>query len=220
MIYIIGCGGVGSWLLPKLVKLIAAKSSPSGITLIDGDTLERKNLDRQLFDERDIGRNKAEALADKYGCKSIPEYFAFGDIPFGYGDVIFVAADNHAARRAALISSDNSDGAAVIIGANEYTDAEAYIYFPDWKDTVHDPRVFYPSINTDTSGDPMRPAGCTGEAALVNPQLGLANDSASGFMLHLYYFWSIQKTKYPEQYRPVHHKVSMMNYTTIKFGEK
>jgi tRNA A37 threonylcarbamoyladenosine dehydratase len=67
MNYIIGCGGVGSAIVPSFCRL----KSPAEITLIDGDTIETKNLDRQLFDARQVGQNKAQALAGKYNCRFI-----------------------------------------------------------------------------------------------------------------------------------------------------
>ncbi len=51
-IYIIGAGGVGSWLTPAMCMLI----KPEDITIVDGDKLEDKNLNRQLFNEEDIWR--------------------------------------------------------------------------------------------------------------------------------------------------------------------
>jgi molybdopterin/thiamine biosynthesis adenylyltransferase len=214
--YIIGCGGVGSWLVPKLAKLVPTKD----IILMDGDVLEEKNLDRQLFDPHCIGMNKAEALAERYGIPhAVPEYFSPGSIEPWAGDILFVCADNHAARRAALHTAD-ALGCKVIVGANEYTDAEAYIYHRDWKDTGNDPRVFYPDILTDRSGDPLAPVGCTGEAAVASPQLVLANDWASGLMLHLFWYHTKEADKYPQDYWPVHEKVSFAKFTTIKFNER
>ena len=58
---IVGCGGVGTHLAYLLSKL--NKEELQTITLIDNDNIERKNLERQLFIEEQIGQNKAEALA-------------------------------------------------------------------------------------------------------------------------------------------------------------
>jgi len=76
MIYIIGAGGVGSWLAPAMCKLVG----PSHVVIVDGDKLEEKNLDRQLFSTDEIGEFKSDALARKYGCKSVPEWYSHGSI--------------------------------------------------------------------------------------------------------------------------------------------
>lgn len=71
-IVVIGCGGTGSWLIPKLVKTINDMKRKNLITkdftlaLVDGDTVEPKNLIRQNFIEQDIGKNKAAVMADRY----------------------------------------------------------------------------------------------------------------------------------------------------------
>jgi len=71
-IVVIGCGGTGSWLVPKLVKTINDMKRKNLITkdftlaLVDGDTVEPKNLIRQNFIEQDIGKNKAAVMADRY----------------------------------------------------------------------------------------------------------------------------------------------------------
>ena len=71
-IIVIGCGGTGSWLIPKLVKTINDMKRKNLITkdftlaLVDGDTVEPKNLIRQNFIEQDIGKNKATVMADRY----------------------------------------------------------------------------------------------------------------------------------------------------------
>lgn len=68
-IFVIGCGGTGGYLVPNLSRLIAVKTSDyiqSNLVLIDGDEVEYKNLSRQNFIERDLGKNKAEVLANRY----------------------------------------------------------------------------------------------------------------------------------------------------------
>lgn len=72
-IVVIGCGGTGSWLLPKLIKTINdAKrkdllSSRFKLVLVDADNIEDKNLVRQNFIGPEIGINKAEVMATRYG---------------------------------------------------------------------------------------------------------------------------------------------------------
>lgn len=219
MNYIIGCGGVGSWLVPKLYKLT------KNIFLVDGDSLEEKNLDRQLFNSDDIGEFKAYSLAYKYGIgreNVRPEYYSLGMFDVNPTDVLWCCADNHACRREVLYTCDRYNCCAVI-GANEYTDAEAYWYEPNWLDSHNDPRVFYPDILTDRSGDPLAPRGCTGAAAVARPQLVLANDWASGLMLHLWWFHTHERPRLEpdtEPYWPVLHRCSATRWSTIRKDDR
>lgn len=186
-IYIIGCGGVGSWLTPALTLL----TSPEQITLIDMDTLEEKNLDRQLFKPEDIGRSKAEALAEKYKCLFRNEWFAENVLELNEEDWLIVCVDNHRARRAALTECDRYQCRA-IFAANETHSAEAYLYQPEWKSTAVDPREYFPDILTDNSGDPRaRGIGCTGDAQKENPQLVTSNSLAASLAGHLFALWHL-----------------------------
>lgn len=184
-IYIIGCGGVGSWLTPALALL----TSPQQITLIDMDVLEEKNLDRQLFKPDDIGRSKAEALAERYQCNSMHDWFADGLLEFEESDWLVVCVDNHRARKAALAECDRY-GCQAIFAANETHSAEAYFYSREFKSTAVDPRTYFPDILTDASGDPQaRSAGCTGEAQKENRQLVTSNSLAASLAGHLFALW-------------------------------
>jgi molybdopterin/thiamine biosynthesis adenylyltransferase len=213
-----GCGGVGIRLIPELVKL------SDNVLLIDGDTVEPKNLDRQFFEEEDIGKNKAEALAKKHNCAFIPEYYIryMPGLEVEVTDLIWCCVDNHTGRREILETCD-AVGCSCIIGANEYTDAEAYFYEPSDKDTENDPRVFYPNINIDVADNPLRPEGCTGVVAQLNPQLGLANNWACSMMLQLFWFHTKKRPEMPSDTRnlwPVHHRVSIYGVGTTKQGER
>lgn len=188
-IHILGAGGVGSWLTPAICMLVG----PERVNVIDGDTLETKNLNRQLFTNDDIGKNKADALAARYGCQSIPKYYTHGDIEVGRGDWLLVGVDNNPARKGALESCD-ACGCLAIFGANEVTSAEAYYYHPRWKDGPMDPRVYYPEIGTDLRFDPRSAAiGCTGEAQERNRQLVSANFMAASLIQHLFVLWEIER---------------------------
>ena len=195
--HIIGAGGVGSWLMPALVKLIPDTDI---ITIWDGDTLEEGNMDRQLFDMRDIGENKARALSKKYrdeaACRILVEtrYFARSGITLSgmsdhdrYETFFLGCADNHPARREILELCD-MEGCRAIIGGNGYTDADAYYYHRDQRGSYCDPREYYPDILTDNTGSPIHADGCTGEAQKETPQLVLANYWAAAHMLHLLWY--------------------------------
>lgn len=221
---IIGAGGVGSWLLPLLVRLIG----PSAITIYDGDTLEEKNLDRQLFDPSMVGTNKAVALAEKYpGIAAFSRFVTPGMLQPRSRDVLFCCADNDAARKAALETCDTYR-CTVIIGANEYTDAEAYLYQREWRGTTRDPRVFYPNIQTNQADDPTRPDGCQGEAAVASPQLAPANYLAAGLMVHLYEYHKLtlagadkpDAVTYPDIHHPIHHRVSFAGFRTVRGSDR
>jgi hypothetical protein len=59
---VVGAGGTGARLAVQLVKLM----TPSDVMIIfDGDIVEQRNLLRQHFVPPDVGRNKAEVLAER-----------------------------------------------------------------------------------------------------------------------------------------------------------
>ena len=188
MNYIIGCGGVGSAIVPSFCLL----KSPADITLVDGDTIERKNLNRQMFDAGQIGKNKAQALAGKFGCHALPEWFSRGKLRLYRNDWLLCLVDNHRTRLEAIEVCDEH-GCQAIFAANEMHSAEAYYYRRAWKGTPRDPRVYYPELLTDRSGDPRAAAiGCTGEAQEANRQLVSANLMAAALAEHLFVLWHLK----------------------------
>ena len=197
MNHIIGAGGVGSWLCPSLCLL----RRPEEVTVIDGDRLELKNLNRQLFTQEQVGQFKSDALASRYGCRSIPEWYYAGLFEVDPRDWLICVVDNHPARKAALESCDFYKCCA-IFAANETHSSEAYVYRPEWKGGPLDPRIYYPEINTDGRGDPRRAAiGCTGEAQEANRQLVSANFMAAALALHLYVVWAMEAPKLERESR-------------------
>ena len=76
---VLGAGGTGGYVIPHLYRLGYASSIPPDHRLRrrrDGT----KNLIRQNFVEQDIGRNKAQVLAERYAaafgieCEYRPEF--------------------------------------------------------------------------------------------------------------------------------------------------
>ena len=206
--YLIGAGGVGGWLASLLAKAFRGTS----LVIWDGDTVERKNLDRQFYAESDIGQFKASALAkrlqaDNPRASVVPKdkYFdinLFDSGKAGRLQAVFVGADNHVARAAALAIGDRAM-CPVVVAANEYVTAEAYYYNPQWVGTPLDPRLYFPDLLTDVTHDPLAPA-CTGEGEAA-PQLALSNMQAAAYGAWLYRFHTEEAETVPDRSSwPVH----------------
>jgi hypothetical protein len=214
---IVGAGGVASWLVPLLKHTLPPEDE---ITIVDGDILESKNLDRQFFGPEWIGWNKAEALAEIYNTKW-ENYYLSRDCYLltqrPYFDVIWCCADNHPARKLCLELVEEGIGEWAIIGGNEYTDSEAYAYCIDWQGTSGDPLCYYPEILEDQSGDPLRPFRCQGQAQAQNRQLALANYLAAGFMVHLYWFLNQCGKGVDQAHWPVRHWSNFASFNTKSY---
>jgi PRTRC genetic system ThiF family protein len=69
---LVGAGGTGSHILQSLARLAAhvrhQAGPPLDIVVVDGDTVESKNVGRQLFSRADVGVNKAQALAERFSA--------------------------------------------------------------------------------------------------------------------------------------------------------
>jgi hypothetical protein len=197
MNYIIGAGGGGSWLCPSLCLLVGRDK----VTVMDGDRLEDKNLNRQLYTQEQVGEYKADALGEKYGCGYRHDWYYTGLLRLDPRDWLLVCVDNMPARKSALESCDHFKCAA-IFAANETNSAEAYLYLPEWRDSPLDPRVYYPEITRDTTGDPRAAAmGCTGEAQAANRQLVSANFMSAALVQHMYVAWAIEGNKIDDEAR-------------------
>ncbi|NNJ12104.1 hypothetical protein EKD04_017375 [Chloroflexales bacterium ZM16-3] len=99
-IVVVGCGGNGSQIAGGLGRLCyhlrsVARAPAVNVVLIDGDRFAQKNVGRQLARVRDIGVNKAQALAARvsadYGLRfeAIPEMLTdkmLGDLISGQED--------------------------------------------------------------------------------------------------------------------------------------
>jgi hypothetical protein len=216
-IHVIGAGGGASYLMPVLSRMVGS----STIYIWDGDTLENRNLDRQLFRPDQVGENKAMALSDLYNAIPYAEYFFEGS-EIGTGSILFGCADNHTARRNILRRCDETESMAIICG-NEKVDADAYVYVTDFRDTPNDPRVFAPEILTDNTEDPRRPDGCTGPAQVAAPQLAMANSTAADFAIRLWWFWEKERRALDAGTRPfwpVMHRASATRVNTILLGDR
>ncbi|MCL2422246.1 MAG: ThiF family adenylyltransferase [Defluviitaleaceae bacterium] len=65
-IIMLGAGGTGGHIAPHLYRLLHTLERPTKVIICDGDIVEEKNLVRQNFISTDLGRNKAQVLAERY----------------------------------------------------------------------------------------------------------------------------------------------------------
>ena len=63
----IGCGGTGSQLVPFLARFASQQCHKWVYHLIDGDKVEKKNILRQNFVNKDVGLSKSSVLGSRYG---------------------------------------------------------------------------------------------------------------------------------------------------------
>ena len=218
-IFIIGAGGGGTWLIPAVKKLFPE----SPLAVVDGDSFEPKNMDRQLFPESMLGMNKAAAMAMLYDVQYKKEYYQLGTVDHISTDLIFGCVDNHRARLAILQSCDMY-GCKAIIAGNEKTSASAMYYEPSFLNSWKDPRVRYPEIATDHTGDPLaREMGCVAEIQSGTTQLVSANHLAVSLAMHLAVVWLKERSSMNEDtvnnYFPWEILVSLTN-AQVFFGEE
>lgn len=162
---IVGCGGTGGNFISLLGRFLYDNSmaSQSSITLIDGDAVEEKNIGRQPFLKSDIGRNKAEVMAEivteAFGvrCKFYPHYIdTVKDLEkFVKQDsltIIIGCVDNHACR---IVLHDFFIKATVcyyLDAANEYSSGEVVVALKIGGKVMSPDRAHYfPEILEDNS---------------------------------------------------------------------
>lgn len=126
---LIGAGGSGTHLLTPMAKYLTTfhGTEPWRLGVFDGDTVEPKNLERQLFADHAVTMNKAEAVVAALGdlhVTAIPEYLS-GDNIARYlqdGTIVLIAVDNYPAR--ALIErhmATLANGVVINLGNEEST---------------------------------------------------------------------------------------------------
>lgn len=99
-IVLVGCGGTGGFVAESLCRLLIGRQA--ALYLVDPDRVEAVNVARQAFDLADVGRFKAEVLADRFSARFHREV-CYSTLPFD--------ARVHAA------AFDRSSGLNLLIGA-------------------------------------------------------------------------------------------------------
>ena len=135
--YVIGVGGTGSLLARDLPKLLLGTSHK--MMLVDGDTVESKNIERQGYQAQDVGDNKALALSRKINslypieCEFDDKFCTYESLfsliqdDKGYVPVIIGCVDNDATRMILEKVFKKLDDVIYIDSANSEYEGNIYI---------------------------------------------------------------------------------------------
>lgn len=117
-IILVGVGGTGSHLARAIARMLDAMNRAGlhrpALHLVDPDTVEEKNVGRQMFTYADIGQNKAEVLARRFNMALGLEITWSGEAfnPKSYervasnGLLLVGAVDGHEGRQAMAAVDD------------------------------------------------------------------------------------------------------------------
>ncbi len=192
-IVIIGLGGVGSLLCERMARYLAY-STESGVSmlLVDGDSYEVKNFERQDFTQ--LG-NKAEVKAvdlkmqfSRLNVNSFPAFVNETNLEqvIKEGTIVFSCVDNHKTRMILSNYCKKLQNVIMISGGNDLIDGNVQIYVrQNGKDITPDLCAYHPEIaNPD---DKLPEEMSCEELAASKPQLYFANLGVATIMCWAFY---------------------------------
>lgn len=193
-LYLVGCGGTGSWLAPGLARvarlLIDRFGRDTEVIFTDPDIVQEKNIYRQNFCYAEIGIPKAEALASRYGLAwgldISAEVKEFGGTSYGGLSIIIGCVDNSSARLEIadqfrsygdvptvwwLDCGNGKSHGQIILGAGGEKPDNPY-GMPGYTTWLEWPATRHPQILEDApvSSDPLEDDLSCAELALVDQQ--------------------------------------------------
>ncbi len=208
-IVMLGAGGTGGHIAPHLYRLLHALDRPVRIVIADGDIVEQKNLVRQNFISADLGRNKAQVLAERYASafgreiQYIPEFIESEDrlaeliapdilqiSPYSRQKellpILIGAVDNNKSRKMCHEVFQKAENLVYIDSGNgEYT-GQVVCGIRRKGQTYYEPiGAIYPDILKDTDQFPTE-LSCA-EAAMSAPQSIVANIMAATVIISYLY---------------------------------
>lgn len=176
------------------------------ITLIDGDSYEEKNRERQFFDQ--LG-NKAEVtverLQDEYpdiSWKFREEYVTRDNarICIRSGDIVFLCVDNHATRKVVSERCEDVPSCVLISGGNELTDGNIQTFVREDAVNLTLPLTneYHPEISNPQDKNPGE-VSCE-EQVVSAPQILIMNNMIAALMLNAFFGYLNNKLNYDEVY--------------------
>jgi len=184
---IVGCGGTGTQIVRSAARILydmkARRMHTPQLVLIDPDTVEMKNVGRQLYTAGDVGQPKAHVLMRRFNCAlglnavGIAEPLnAEKHFERHGGGIVIGAVDNHLARQelsrvkgALWIDCGNTYDTAQVVCGNQ-GDREVMLRHLDGRDGKYpylpNAALVFPQLlePEPAAPQPIQPVSC---AALV-----------------------------------------------------
>ncbi len=206
-IKIIGLGGVGTILADALSRYLNYSDiSYVKMTFVDGDSYEKKNLTRQLFEKYgNKAKSKSDELSEKFSEKIeydyFPIYLNISNVSsiLQDNDIIFVAVDNFKTRKIISDYCLNLNNSTIILGGNEYTDGNVQIFCrKEGKNLTPTIDKYHREIKNPSDVSPEE-MSCE-ELAQSEPQLFFMNMMIACYMCAGFYNVLIKNKIHPETY--------------------
>ena len=201
-IVMLGAGGTGGHIAPHLYRLLHTLDRSVQVIIADGDIVEEKNLVRQNFIFADLGKNKAQVLAERYATafgmevQYIPEFIENEDrlvelieFPRYYAEnnsyqyktgysILIGAVDNNRSRQLCHQVFQKSENLIYIDSGNGEFTGQVVCGIRRGGKTYYNPiGDTYPEVLDDTDKFPTE-LSCA-EAAVSAPQSIVANIMAA-----------------------------------------
>ena len=191
-VYLLGVGGTGTHLADPLSRLLIHhcpnNQQDFNFVIIDGDSYEEKNSERQLFDKSLVGKNKADATSQKLTHAQITPIKTYinehlftqliQSITRDESVLIILAVDNHATRKDVITAIDKKGlkNFVVISPGNSYSSGQAVVY-SKWEGDLLTDHPFDKYQELKEPKDSI-PNGCAAQTPSI-PQLITANACAA-----------------------------------------
>jgi len=200
-IKVIGTGGIGLCLLPSLCRYLnynGEKFPAVEVSLIDGDTFEERNRERQDFVETGP---KASMTAAEYRGKfprlmfwDHPVYVADHNIIqlIRENDIVLLCVDNHKTRKLISDRAEELKNVTIISGGNDWTNGNVLLHLRREEKNLTPPLAskYHQEILNPTDENPadveQKAEGCA-ELAVAAPQLLITNNYIAANMLAALY---------------------------------
>lgn len=210
----IGAGGIGTCLLPPLARVLHYGSifydlNEASLKVVDGDSYEPRNWERQHFSE--LG-NKAEiAVSDlkkvfpELNVTAVGSYVNSGNINeiIENDSIVFLCVDNHKTRKMISDHCESLENVILISGGNDLEDGNVQIHIRKNGVNLTNPVAsdIHPEIKnpTDKHPDEIKQLGCA-EMAAISPQLLIVNNAIASLMLNAFHGHLMNVLTYEEVY--------------------